>query len=119
MLHVLEDHALARTLGENGRESVLAKYSAWAYGKGFLAIAEQVVRGPRKDKAAAADIVLGLLKEVREAHERTTRSVFCLLLWSRFLFCLFFWSGCLVSSCLFRWFFFLVFFFAAPESTAP
>ena len=93
VLHVLEDRELARTLGEKGRESVLAKYSARAYGKGFLAIAEQVVRGPRKDKAAAADFVLGLLKEVREAHERTTRSAQRPLLRTRLKNCLFQWTG--------------------------
>src|SRR3569833_3926198 len=92
VLLVLEDLELARTLGENGRESVLARYSGRAYGKGFLAIAEQVVRGPRKDKEATTDIVLGMKKQVHTAQERTTRSAQRPLLRTRLKNCLFQWT---------------------------
>src|SRR3569833_60793 len=55
--------------------------------------AKAFLRLPRKDKAAAADFVLGLLKEVREAHERTTRSAQRPLLRTRLKNCLFQWTG--------------------------
>lgn len=74
VLRVLHDGGLARTLGERGRQSVLDKYSAQAYAKGFLTIAEGVLRETHRGvKAPAADFALGLLKEIREANDRATK----------------------------------------------
>ena len=75
VLRVLHDSVLAKKLGERGRQSVLNKYSAQAYAKGFLAIAESVLRETHTGgKAPAADFALGLLKEIREANDRATKS---------------------------------------------
>ena len=74
VLRVLQDSALAKKLGEKGRESVLKKYSAQAYAQGFLDIAEHILNQPRTGgKAPAADFALGLLKEIREANDRITQ----------------------------------------------
>ncbi|PWB59965.1 MAG: hypothetical protein C3F18_00345 [Nitrosomonadales bacterium] len=74
VLRVLQDGGLAETLGERGRQSVLDKYSAQAYGKSFFAIAESVLSETgTAAKAPAADFVLGLLKEIRAANDRTTK----------------------------------------------
>lgn len=74
VLRVLHDDGLAKILGERGRQSVLDKYSAQAYAKGFLAIAESVLHETRTGgKAPAADFALGLLKEIREANDRAAQ----------------------------------------------
>jgi glycosyltransferase involved in cell wall biosynthesis len=74
VLRVLHDGGLAKILGERGRQSMLDKYSAQAYAKGFLAIAESVLSETRTDgKASAADFALGLLKEIRESNDRATK----------------------------------------------
>ncbi len=73
VLRILNDDALAKRLGERGRQSVLDKYSARAYAAGFLAIAEIVLNRAPAKKAPAADFALGLLKQVREANDRTIR----------------------------------------------
>ncbi len=74
VLRVLLDDALAKKLGESGRQSVLDKYSAQGYAKEFLAITERVLSEPHTDrKAAAADFALALLKEIREANDRITQ----------------------------------------------
>lgn len=74
VLRVLQDSALAKKLGEKGRESVLKKYSAQAYAQGFLDIAEHILNQPRTGgKSPAADFALGLLKEIREANDRITQ----------------------------------------------
>lgn len=74
VLRVLQDDIQAKRLGESGRQSVLAKYSAQAYAQGFLAIAESAVNADHPvEKAAAADFALGLLKEIREAHDRANK----------------------------------------------
>jgi glycosyltransferase involved in cell wall biosynthesis len=74
VLRVLHDGDLARTLGERGRQSVLDKYSAQAYAKGFFAIAESVLNETRTGgKAPAAGFALGLLKEIRAANDRATK----------------------------------------------
>jgi glycosyltransferase involved in cell wall biosynthesis len=74
VLRVLHDGALAEMLGQRGRQSVLDKYSAQAYAKGFLAITESVLHKTRTgEKAPAADFVLGLLKKIREAHDRAAQ----------------------------------------------
>ena len=74
VLCVLEQAGLAQSLGECGRRSVLDRYSAAAYAKGFLAIAERTLAAfhPRKS-APAACLVLALLSEVRDAHDRLAR----------------------------------------------
>lgn len=74
VLRILQDGDLARTLGERGRQSVLDKYSAQAYAKGFLAIAESVLSETRTGgNAPAADFALGLLKEIRVANDRAAK----------------------------------------------
>ncbi len=73
VLRILNDDGLAKRLGERARQSVLDKYSAQAYATGFLAIAENVLSRTRNKKAPAADFALGLLKQVREANDRTIR----------------------------------------------
>lgn len=74
VLRVLNDDGLASRLGASGKQSVLDKYSAQAYAKGFLAIAEGVLTETHAGgKAAAAGFVLGLLKEIREANDRATK----------------------------------------------
>jgi glycogen synthase len=73
VLRVLRDDSLAELLGQRGRQSVLNKYSSQAYAKGFLAIAKKVLHETHTiGKAPAADFLLGLLKKVREAHDRAT-----------------------------------------------
>ena len=74
VLRVLHDSDLAKRLGERGRQSVLDKYSAQAYAKGFLSIAESVLHETRTGgKAPAADFALGLLKKIREANDRAAQ----------------------------------------------
>lgn len=74
VLRVLLNDGLAEKLGQRGRQSVLDKYSAQAYAKGFLAITESMLHKTRTgEKAPAADFVLGLLKKVREAHDRAAQ----------------------------------------------
>ncbi|CAH1386237.1 glycosyltransferase [Candidatus Nitrotoga sp. M5] len=74
VLRVLHDDGLAEKLGQRGRQSVLDKYSAQAYAKGFLAITESVLHNtPPNNKTAVADFALGLLKKIREAHERASQ----------------------------------------------
>ena len=74
VLRVLHDSDLAKTLGERGRQSVLAKYSARAYAKGFLSITENVLNEHRTGgKAPAAEFALGLLKGIHEANDRAAR----------------------------------------------
>ena len=75
VLRVLHDGGWAMKLGERGRQSVLDKYSAQAYATGFLAIAESVLRETHTGgRAPAADFALGLLKEIRAANDRATKS---------------------------------------------
>lgn len=85
VLRVLRDGVLAKKLGEKGRESVLKKYSAQTYAQGFLDIAERIVNKPRNGgKGPVAGFVLGLLKEIREANDRATKSSYHPSLGTRF-----------------------------------
>lgn len=93
VLRVLQDKPLAETLGENGRQTALHKYSAEAYAKGFLAIAEKVVEEPGRNKAASAEFVLGLLNEIREVGEQAARLGQPKLLRTRLKARLFRWAG--------------------------
>lgn len=75
VLRVLEDKPLGAALGERARESVLARYSAAAYAEGFLEVARLARADARPGRnAAAASFALGLLCEIREAHERLMRA---------------------------------------------
>lgn len=94
VLRVLRDSALAKKLGEKGRESVLKKYSAQAYAQGFLDIAERILNQPRTGgKAPAAGFAFGLLKEIREAHDRAAKSNHRPNLGTRFKTRLLQWAG--------------------------
>lgn len=94
VLRVLQDGALAKRLGENGRESVSKKYSARAYAQGFLDIAERILNQPRTGgKAAAAGFAFGLLKEIREAHDRAAKSSYRPTVGSRLKTKLLQWAG--------------------------
>ncbi len=70
---VLNDRPLATALGEQGRVSVVERYSAEAYGKGFLAICRRVLDEAHQGGAPAAAFAHGLLKAVREANARADR----------------------------------------------
>lgn len=74
VMNVLTDAALASRLGEAGRQTVIARFSADAYAQGFLDIARQAMADfvPGRN-APAASFALGLLKEIGEAHRRLTR----------------------------------------------
>lgn len=75
IMRVLSDKALAARLGARGRESVQVHYSAAAYGSGFLQIAQRAIEENQPGKnAAAASFALGLLNEIREAHERLLKA---------------------------------------------
>ena len=67
---VLEDRALAERLGHEGRKSVIRRFSADAYAQAFDAIATRAIEAPRCAGSGAADFTLGLLRNLREAHER-------------------------------------------------
>lgn len=70
VLRVLADKVLAARLGICGHESVQANYSAAAYGSGFMQIAQRAIQDNQASKnTAAASFALGLLNEIREAHE--------------------------------------------------
>lgn len=74
VLRVLDEVGLAESLGARGRQSVLDRYSAAAYARGFLDIAERARAGHTAgQQAAVASFVLGLLVEIREAHDRIVR----------------------------------------------
>jgi hypothetical protein len=75
VLRVLADKVLAARLGICGHESVQANYSAAAYGSGFMQIAQRAIQDNQASKnAAAASFALGLLNEIREAHERLLKT---------------------------------------------
>lgn len=75
VVRVLADKALAEILGTRGRQTVAERYSAAAYASGFLDIAQRVRADDRPGRnAPAASFTLGLLKEIREAHERLIKS---------------------------------------------
>lgn len=67
---VLTDTALAARLGKAGRVSVVRRFSADAYAGAFQAIAQAVIAAPHFADPGAADFTLGLLRNIREAHDR-------------------------------------------------
>lgn len=67
---VLTDTALAERLGKAGRVSVERRFSADAYARDFHAIAQEVLEAPNFADPRAAEFTLGLLRNIREAHER-------------------------------------------------
>lgn len=75
VLRVLADKALAAELGARGRQTVEARYSAAAYARGFLDIAKRAQSSHHAGtNTSAASFALGLLKEVREAHDRLVKA---------------------------------------------
>jgi glycosyltransferase involved in cell wall biosynthesis len=75
VMRVLADRTLAATLGARGRESVASRYSATAYAKGFLDIANRARATNQIGRnVPAASFALGLLEEVHDAHGRLIKA---------------------------------------------
>lgn len=75
VLRVLKDKELAARLGAQGRRHVEGQFSAEAYARGFLEIAERAIaENEPGERAGAASFALGLLNEVREVHERLLKA---------------------------------------------
>lgn len=71
VLGVLNGPGHAQALAHEGALSVEARFSAQAYALGFLTIAQKVIaQYPPRHNAGAAHMVLGLLDEIRFAHDR-------------------------------------------------